>query len=529
MKTLALTVALAGLITSSCCLSSVVHAATRTWDGGGANSNWTTATNWVGDVAPNPGDDLVFPSGTPQTFNDNDFPSATTFNSINLSGSAYNISGNSIALNAGIVATNGSNQRINNSLILNSNQAFTISLGGNSFFLPGAIDTNGKELTFNAGSSVQVQAVISGAGGLIKTGVGSLSLYASNTFSGPMQVLQGGLNVYHQNALGTTNGNTSVSPDASLALLNTIVTSEAFVFGGSLTSAGAGTKTLNGPILLSTSNAIIYVFPGAPLTVNGSISGSGGFSKVSSDTLTLNGSNTYTGTTTVSGGGLLVNGSQPGSPIVFLGDALGGTGRVGTITVSGSLPKTLTPGVNGPGVLNCSNVTLNSTTTFAVELNGTNPGSGYDQLNVTGNVSLANAVLQVFPGLVLSANYPFVIFNNDGSDSINGTFSGLPEGATVNAGTNQLTISYAGGDGNDIVLTRIAAPTIETRLAIELLFANAVRLLWPTNPAGFNLESNTNLATTNWVGASPPTVIGTNNVVTNTTTGSQKFYRLRKP
>src|SRR5262249_24637762 len=34
-----------------------------TWDGGGADNNWSTAANWVGDVAPHAGDDLVFPSG----------------------------------------------------------------------------------------------------------------------------------------------------------------------------------------------------------------------------------------------------------------------------------------------------------------------------------------------------------------------------------------------------------------------------------------------------------------------------------
>ena len=35
--------------------------AVASWDGGGADNHWTTAANWVGDVAPQPGDDLVFP------------------------------------------------------------------------------------------------------------------------------------------------------------------------------------------------------------------------------------------------------------------------------------------------------------------------------------------------------------------------------------------------------------------------------------------------------------------------------------
>ena len=39
-----------------------VFSAVKTWDGGGADANWQTAANWVGDIAPVAGDDLVFPA-----------------------------------------------------------------------------------------------------------------------------------------------------------------------------------------------------------------------------------------------------------------------------------------------------------------------------------------------------------------------------------------------------------------------------------------------------------------------------------
>ncbi len=41
-------------------LSTTSFAATRTWDGGGADNNWSTAQNWAGDVIPGPTDDAVF-------------------------------------------------------------------------------------------------------------------------------------------------------------------------------------------------------------------------------------------------------------------------------------------------------------------------------------------------------------------------------------------------------------------------------------------------------------------------------------
>ncbi len=81
-----------------------------------------------------------------------------------------------------------------------------------------------------------------------------------------------------------------------------------------------------------------------------------------------------------------------------------------------------------------------------------------------------------------------------------------------------------------MVLTRVPDGTAgRPRLTIEPVPPSAVRLLWPTNPSGFSLEYNTNLAGTNWQSASPaPVVLGTNNVVTNATSNPQQFYRIKK-
>jgi O-glycosyl hydrolase len=58
---------------------------------------------------------------------------------------------------------------------------------------------------------------------------------------------------------------------------------------------------------------------------------------------------------------------------------------------------------------------------------------------------------------------------------------------------------------------------------------NAV-IFWPTNTSGFALEGTTNLSATNWSPTLPlPTIIGTQNVVTNQPGNDVQFYRLRKP
>jgi autotransporter-associated beta strand protein len=238
---------------------------------------------------------------------------------------------------------------------------------------------------------------------------------------------------------------------------------EPFVLAGTLT-CGAGAKTLNGTVVLTDPNLLIHVQSGSPVTINGVISGTGGFTKDQTDTLTLNANNTYTGTTTVSGGVLQVNGSQPASPIILNQGLLGGTGAVGTVTCTNYLLSNVAPGNGGAGILTCSNVTLDSMVTFNVKLNGTTPGTGYDQLNVKGTVALSNAALSASVGFNPPVGQSFVIISNDGSDPVNGTFSGITNGSVLNLGGYPFQINYAGGTGNDVVLTRISPPTYLTSI-----------------------------------------------------------------
>ena len=125
-----------------------------------------------------------------------------------------------------------------------------------------------------------------------------------------------------------------------------------------------------------------------------------------------------------------------------------------------------------------------------------------------------------------AVNDQFTIINNDGTDPVAGTFTGLAQGATLTIGSQQFQISYTGGDGNDVVLTQISGAPLPT-LTMATLSPNAIILSWPTNGPAFNLQFTTDLRTNNWSLVSPPPVIvGGNFVVSNTPTGPQKFYRL---
>lgn len=101
--------------------------------------------------------------------------------------------------------------------------------------------------------------------------------------------------------------------------------------------------------------------------------------------------------------------------------------------------------------------TLKVQGTLAIPVVTNTPGTGYPQLIVAGQVNLTSALLSlagtIHPGVPGST---FTIVENDGSDSIVGTFSGLPDGGALAWPASvalYARISYTGGSGNDVVLT----------------------------------------------------------------------------
>src|SRR5947207_3195980 len=77
--------------------------ATMLWSGASTvDSNWTTGANWVGGVAPQQDDSLVFPFGAGRQSNTDDFAAGTRFRSITIS-DGYTLSGsNAITLLEGV-------------------------------------------------------------------------------------------------------------------------------------------------------------------------------------------------------------------------------------------------------------------------------------------------------------------------------------------------------------------------------------------------------------------------------------------
>ena len=146
------------------------------------------------------------------------------------------------------------------------------------------------------------------------------------------------------------------------------------------------------------------------------------------------------------------------SPVnVNEGGTLGGSGTVGNVIVSAN--GTVGPGTS-PGLINTGNLTFASGAAFNAEINGPFiPGIDFDRVNVTGTLNLGGATLSTLG--TVGANGSITIINNDGSDAVTGTFAGLAENDAVTINGNDFRISYAGGDGNDVILIRLPDLTPE--------------------------------------------------------------------
>jgi hypothetical protein len=163
------------------------YSAIRTWDGGGTDANWQTAANWVGDVTPSAGDDLVFPTTAAQFSPNNNFPLFTTFNSITIEGGTYTLRGIPIRLSNGLNVITGS-QMINLSITLSAAQTLYAGPGSTTIVAVLSVGTFGLRIDGDGSFGV---VLLSGSGGVNKVGNGVSLISSASLFSGTIFIGNG--------------------------------------------------------------------------------------------------------------------------------------------------------------------------------------------------------------------------------------------------------------------------------------------------------------------------------------------------
>ncbi|QOV89378.1 beta strand repeat-containing protein [Humisphaera borealis] len=339
---------------------------------------------------------------------------------------------------------------------------------GTTFDVADATASSSTDLTVsavlkNGGNASNVAQ----ASSLTKTGLGTMTLFAANTYTGSTVINAGTLQVgaaASGQAFGNGSAVTLANVSTAILDLNGFSQTIGSLAGGGLTG---------GNVSLGADATLTAGGNNSNTTYSGVISGTGtsGLTKTGSGTLTLFGANTYTGNTVVSVGTLLINGSLAAASAtsVASGATVGGSGTIaGALTVNGG--GTLSPG-SSPGKLTVgATVSLADASTYSVELGDAGAdsnlvaGTDYDQLALTGTGTTLtispNAALSVLELPNITSGQVFVIVDNTASGTVNGTFftatSGgvaLTEGGTVtgNLGST-FTISYA---NNDVTLTAV--------------------------------------------------------------------------
>ena len=145
--------------------------------------------------------------------------------------------------------------------------------------------------TFNTSAGNTTVGAISGSFGFTKTGGGTLVINGASNYSGSTLVQNGTLALGDAAGVSVTSAlNISAGATFDLRNLTAVI--------GSLTGAG--------DVTLGSGNLDVGINNGTT-TFTGTITGSGGFTKSGTGTMTLGHANSYTGATAINNGALLTS------------------------------------------------------------------------------------------------------------------------------------------------------------------------------------------------------------------------------
>ena len=372
--------------------------------------------------------------------------------------------------------------------------------------------------TLALGVGYQSQASYNMTGGSLTTGQTTLGLTPNDppgTFS-----FSGGAGTFNQTGGSHTVGTLTIGPNGTYAAVGSGTGFPPTLRAGTIVGQnGGGTFLVDGAILRpSTDNATwisgqnvsigaggmsvltdgynVTITSGLMhnaalgLTNDGGLGVGNGTGAAGTGSLTLTGTDTYTGNTRVTAGATLYYNAfsftGAGSSITVNGGVLGGTGDtdsqglVGTTFGSGTgvIAPGATAGSVGNFTFNGATVQIGPYGTYAADINSAASSASLrsDMITATGvNLSSGATIVldDLAPTTALPAGTVLTLIDNDSIGPIIGAFANLADGSTVTVGENTYVADYEGGDGNDLTLT-VAAPEPTSLLLGGLLLAPAL-------------------------------------------------------
>jgi autotransporter-associated beta strand protein len=289
-----------------------------------------------------------------------------------VTGGILNLNGYSQAINS-LTLTGGTVQTAAGTLTLGSN--LTTNAATVQAVITGNLNIGsfGRTFTVADGAAVtdlSIPANVSGSGGIIKSGPGTLALGGNNTVTGGLTINAGTVRADSSTFI-PSNASIGVGAGALLDLNGTPYTVDVLTLTGGSVQTGAAILTvasridtvasatqagISGKLAWGGSSRTLTVADGTAavdLAISAVISSTGGgLTKAGAGSLVLNGVNTYTGPTQIDTGGLLRTGVSDALPtgtnvnILYNTLDLNGTNQsIGTLTLNESSVTT------GTGVL----------------------------------------------------------------------------------------------------------------------------------------------------------------------------------
>ena len=316
-------------------------------------------------------------------------------------------------------------------------------------------DVNPSSVTFNNSAGAANTYTITGTHGiagsanLTKSGAGTLIIDNTNSFNGGVILNGGVIQLGTSGALGTTNGlifGASVAAGTKLQLNSNSIT-----LTGLNTNAAPGSAVVeNGGSSNATLTLNLQISGAAPSgdptstfagTLQDGSSGSLGLALTGNGILTLTGASTYTGLTTISSGTLQIGAGGTSGSIAGTGGITNNAAlifdRSDSYSYTGNITGTGTTEVSGGGILTLTG-SLGSTGGTTIDTSNTlNIGTGGAGGAISGNI-LDNGALKfntTSTGLVVS-----------GSITGSGTLENIA-GVTILAGANNF------GSGSSTTIT----------------------------------------------------------------------------
>ncbi|MBB1624698.1 autotransporter domain-containing protein [Achromobacter sp. UMC71] len=269
-----------------------------------------------------------------------------------------------------------------------SNQQSLVQLGAMQVTGTTAINaSSGNLFLTNAGNSFGGAVSVAGHNVLVRSS-GSLTVARLDAANEASLTAAGALTISGNvdAASLALSADNDILVTADVAVTNNVSTSQGIlnIGAGGTTGSVSGNIVNNSTVVFNRSDAVTY---------GGVISGTGAVTKNGAGVLTLNGVNTYGGTTDVRAGTLLVGGTLANASAklasgvqVHNGARLGGYGTVGTTTIQagGTLVSGGANGATGPLTID-GNLAMLAGSTLQVGLGA--PQNAASALRVTGNAS----------------------------------------------------------------------------------------------------------------------------------------------